>query len=164
MSWMAGVLRLARMRGVREGKVQTAHTEGTEHDARDGVERWQDYGFAAQPVAGEGLRLEVAGHTIVLRLDRTAERPQLAPLEVCVWHSEGHRVTLKAGGVVQVDCSRLVVNADTRVEINAPELHASTLITAPTIRAANSLQVAGTEVRGHDHGGVTTGASNTAPM
>lgn len=139
-AWLGAMLRRARLRGVREGQVQRARAEATELDAKDDCERFQDYGFAANPVDGQGLVLTVAGHTIVLRMDRLAERPQLAAHEVTVWHKDGHRVTLKAGQVVQVDCARLVVNASERVELNSPQ------VTTPT-----SLRVAGKELAGHTH-------------
>jgi len=140
VAWMAAMLRRARMRGLAEGRVQRVRAESTELDAKDDVERFQDYGFAANPVDGEGLVLTVAGHTIVLRLDKLSDRPRLQAYEVSVWHREGHRVTLKAGQVVQVDCARLVVNASERVELNTPQ------VTTPT-----SLRVAGKELAGHTH-------------
>lgn len=178
MNW-GSLLRRARLRTLAEGQVQTVRAEATENDARDDVERFQDYGFAANPVDGEGLVLNVCGHTIVIRMDRLAERPELAAHEVCVWHKEGHTVTLKAGRLVQVDCDDLVVNASSSVHIvtptmtvdasgevtmNTPELHASTLITAPAIEAATSLKAAGDEVVAHDHGAVSRGFVRTDPL
>lgn len=184
MGWMNDLVRRARMRNCQEGLVQTVRTEATELDARDDVERWQDYGFSAQPVDGQGLKIEVGGHTIVLRLDRLAERPTLAPYEVSVWHKEGHRVTLKAGRLVQVDCDDLVVNASSTVQINTttmtvtasdavhlntPDVTASGDMTVDGTAAANtvvavaSLQIDGKELRDHPHSGVTPGPANTGP-
>lgn len=150
MSWLGNLLRRARLRGLVEGKVQRVRAEALDDDAKDEVERWQDYGFSAQPVDGQGLVINAGGHTIVLRMDRIAERPALAAYEVTVWHKEGHKVTLKAGRLVQVDCDELVVNASTRVALNTPQ------VTMPT-----SLVLAGKELAGHRHGGVTIGGSNT---
>ena len=157
------LLRRARLRGLKEALVQRVRGEVNEADAKDDAERWQDYGFAAHPVEGEGLVMHVAGHTIVVRMDRTAERPALAPLEVCVWHSEGHKVTLKAGQVVQVDCAELVVNASTAVRLNTPLVAASTRVTTPVAQVANSLTIAGKELKDHRHGGVEPGAADTGP-
>lgn len=124
------LLRRARLRTLTEGKVQTARAESLENDAKDDVERWQDYGFSGHAVEGQGLVLNVGGHTIVLRMDRLAERPQLAPFEVSVWHKEGHRVTLRAGKLVEVDCDTLRINAAVKVEINTPlmEMNCDTLL------------------------------------
>lgn len=157
------LLRRARLRGLTEGPVQRARAEVNEVDAKDDAERWQDYGFAAQPVSGEGLVMHVAGHTIVLRMDRLAERPELAQHEVCVWHKDGHRVTLKAGRLVQVDCTELVVNASAAVRLNTPLVQVSTRLTVPTAQAATSLTIAGKELRDHVHGGVEPGAADTGP-
>lgn len=170
MGWWDNILRRARIRGVKEGSVQTARAEALENDAKDEAERWQDYGFACNPVDGQGLVINAGGHTIVLRMDRISERPQLGAYEVSVWHKEGHSVTLKAGKLVQVDCDTLVINAAVGVTLNTPEVAASGAITAalsvgaPVVAAATSLTVDGAEVGGHDHGGVADGTERTDPF
>lgn len=111
------MLRRARMRSLKEGQVQTVRTEATEADTKDGVERHQDYGFAGNPVEGQGLILHIDGHTIVVRKDRLAERPQLAAYEVSVWHKEGHKVTLKDGKLIEVECDDFVLKASKSVKI-----------------------------------------------
>lgn len=120
MGWISSMLRRARMRNLTEGLVQVVRAEATDDDAKDGVERWQDYGVASNPGDGQGLVLNIDGHTIVLRLDRLAERPQLAVYEVAVWHKEGHYVKLKAGKIVEVSCDQYLVNAAQKVVFNTP--------------------------------------------
>ncbi|MFP5474678.1 MAG: phage baseplate assembly protein [Gammaproteobacteria bacterium] len=105
------MLRRARLRGLVEGLVQKVRAEATENDGKDAVERFQDYGFAANPVDGQGLVLHWQGHTIVLRMDRLAERPQLAPHEVQVWHKEGHFIALRGGRLVECECDDFVLRA-----------------------------------------------------
>lgn len=177
--WLGDLLRRARIRGLVEGKVQRGRTEATEHDAKDDAERWQDYGFAAQPVEGQGLVLNVAGHTIVLRMDRIAERPQLAAYEVSIWHKEGHRVTLKAGKLVQVDCDELVINASVRTEINSPSVtvnaSSGVALNTPLVDASDDLVIGGTgtadidvvaagvSLVNHPHGGVRMGTDTSGP-
>lgn len=146
MSWFANLLRRARIRGLAEGKVQRARAEALEDDAKDEAERWQDYGFAANPVDGQGLVINAGGHTVVIRMDRIAERPQLAAYEVAVWHRDGGRITLKAGGVVQIECTELQVTASTGVTMDTP-----------------SLVVAGKELVDHLHSGVVSGGDNSGP-
>lgn len=163
MGWWDNILRRARIRGVKEGSVQTARAEALENDAKDEAERWQDYGFACNPVDGQGLVINAGGHTIVLRMDRISERPQLGAYEVSVWHKEGHSVTLKAGKLVQVDCDTLVINAAVGITLNTPEVHASAKVTASTIEAADSLTIMGKEMKEHVHGGVTAGAALSGP-
>jgi len=169
MSWWGDLLRRARIRSVKEGKVQTARTEATENDSKDDVERWQDYGFAGNPGDGQGLVINAGGHTIVLRLDRIAERPQLAAYEVAVWHKEGHMVRLKEGRVVEWDCDQFIVNASAGVIFNTPTVTASGEIVAelkmqaPTIDAATSLKVTGKEMSLHAHTGVQLGTGTSGP-
>lgn len=163
MGWLDNILRRARIRGVKEGSVQTARAEALENDAKDEAERWQDYGFACNPVDGQGLVINAGGHTIVLRMDRISERPQLGAYEVSVWHKEGHSVTLKAGKLVQVDCDTLVINAAVGITLNTPEVNASAKVTAPTIEAADSLKIVGKEMKDHVHSGVTAGAALSGP-
>lgn len=164
MAWWDGMLRRARMRGLQEGMVQRVRVESLEHDVRDDVERFQDYGFAANPVEGQGIKLEIGGHTVVIRMDRLAERPQLPAYEVAIWHKEGHMVRLRAGRLVQVDCDRLVINASASVAINSPSVALSGVLTAPTVAAADSLTVAGKEIKLHTHTGVTAGLGTSGPQ
>lgn len=148
MDWLTNLLRRARLRGLVDGRVQTARAESLEDQAHDDAERHQDYGFTAHPVDGQGLVLHVGGHTIVLRMDRIAERPQLQPFEVSVWHKEGHRVTLKAGRLVQVDCDHLVINAAQDVTINTATMtvnaSAQVDLQTPLVNASTDAHVGAT--------------------
>lgn len=166
----ANLMRWVRIRGLTEGKMQKGRVEGLPNDARDDAQRPQDYGFAANPVDGQGLKLEIGGHTVIIRMDRLAERPQLAAYEVAVWHKEGHMVRLRAGRIVQVDCDQYVVNASTSVSFNTPTVNASGNIAAAlkvqaaTMEAATSLKVAGKEMSGHAHGGIQRGSAISDPV
>jgi phage gp45-like len=151
-------LRWSRIRGLVEGVMQRGRVEVFDRQARDDAKRPQDYGFAANVVDGQGLVLEVGGHTVIMRMDRLAERPQLAAYEVCVWHKDGHKVTLKAGGVIQVDCTRYVVNASEAVVFNSPTVSGSGTVQAPTVSATTQLQVAGHDFANHGHDNVQNGS------
>jgi len=162
------MLRRVRLRGLTEGLVQTASLVGFDADARDRAERFQDYGFSGNPVDGEGLRFEVGGHTIILRMDRLAERPRLAPYEVCVWHKEGHRVTLRAGQVVDVQCRQLNIVATDGVSIQTPTLAlqgnqtTTGTATAQTVVGQADVKIGDASVKDHDHGNVANGPNRTA--
>lgn len=135
----------ARIRGLREGSVQRGRIEASDIDGKDDAERFQDYGFAANAVDGQGLALHIGGHTIIVRMDRLAERPKLAAYEVSVWHREGHHVTLRDGKIVDVGCSTLRVNATEAVELITPKvLH-------------NGVDIG----EMHAHGGVLRGTDNS---
>lgn len=174
-------LRRARMRSLKEGLVQSLRVEALENDAKDDAERFQDYGYAANPVDGQGLAITVGGHTIVLRLDRIAERPRLAAYEVSVWHKEGHSVTLRAGKLVEVSCDTLKINAAVKVEINTPLVAMSAKATVgDTLAVVNGVTGGGNatfaagrvsasgvtaggkalEAHTHPETGITTGVNN----
>lgn len=174
MAWM----RWVRVRGLMEGLFQKGREEGLPNEGRDGATRPQDYGFAGNPVGGEGLKLEIGGHTVIIRLDRTAERPQLAAYEVAVWHKEGHNVTLRAGKLVEVNCDTFRVNATVKAEFNTPLLAMSAKATVgDTLAVANGLTgggnatfaagrvsalgitAAGKALDGHTHPDLTSGGN-----
>lgn len=156
------LMRWVRVRGLTEGKMQKGRVEGLPNDARDDAQRPQDYGFAGNPVEGQGLKLEMGGHTVIIRLDRLAERPQLAAYEVALWHKDGHKVTLKAGGLVQVDCTSLVVNAAAGVTLNTPAVAVSGVLTVGgTVVAVGNVTGAGKSLAAHTHSGVQGGSGNT---
>lgn len=161
--------------------MQVARIEALENDVKDAVERWQDYGFACNAVEGQGLVIHAGGHTIILRMDRIAERPQLAAHEVSVWHKEGHNVTLRSGKVIEANCDTFKVNAAVKVELNTPTVAMSAKATVgDTLTVANGLTgggnatfatgrvsalgvtAAGKALDGHNHPDLTSGG-NTGP-
>ena len=93
--------------------------------ASDDAERFQDYGFASQPSEGEGLVIDAGGMVMVLRIDRLKERPKLSADEVSVWHKDGHKIHLKSGKKIEVDCDSFVVNASGGVQFNTPKVSAT---------------------------------------
>lgn len=165
MTWTS--LRRARVRGLKEGKVQSGRIEALGPEARDGVERHQDYGFAANPVDGEGLRIEAGGHTFILRVDRLASRPSLTAYEVCVWHDEGHWIILKAGGVIEANCTRFVINASAEVVFNTPTVTNSGdqvvvgTATAETVVGTTDVVFAGKSSVDHRHKDTEPGLGNS---
>jgi phage baseplate assembly protein V len=159
-------LRRARIRGLKEGQVQRGRSEATENDVKDDAERFQDYGLAANPVDGQGLVLTVDGHTIIVRMDRLAERPQLAAYEVAVWHKEGHKITLKEGKLIQVDCDTYRVNAAVKVEYNTPLVtnsgsmtNAGNMTAQGRVTGVAGVTAAGKALDGHTHPDITSGGN-----
>lgn len=161
------LVRRVRIRGLIEGLVQRASLAGFDADARDQAERFQDYGFAANPVDGEGLRIEVGGHTFILRMDRLADRPRLDAYEVSVWHKDGHHVTLRSGRIVDVECDQLNIKARVGMNIETPTLALQgNQVTSGTATAQVVVGVANVTANGisfvdHNHGGVQRGLSRT---
>jgi phage baseplate assembly protein V len=76
-------------------------------ETRDGIERFQEYGFTSVPEDGaEAAVLFVGGHRdhgIAVAVDDRRYRPTgLAGGEVCLYHKDGARVHFKADGSVEI--------------------------------------------------------------
>lgn len=154
---LMNVLRRAFMRGVTEGAVQEVSVNVFDTSARENVERWQDYGFAGNPGDGQGLVIEVGGHTVVLRLDRIDGRPQLKAAEVAVWHRDGHKVLLTDNGKVRIECTTFEVLAKDGVHIETPTLETSEMFLAKTAQITEGAQIADRDFLGHQHDNVERG-------
>lgn len=175
MSWagaLSDILRRARLRGLQEGQIQRARAEAFGDKAHDDAERFNDYGFKAHPVDGQGLILNVGGMTIVLRMDRLAESPELAPYEVALWHREGHMVRLMADRRIEVQgCTEVVVNATSKVTLNAPETEINGNLTvsgntsiAGNLNVTSGATINGRSFMGHTHGGVRSGGDTSGSV
>lgn len=144
--------------------VQTVSVKGYDNLDRHGIERNQDYGFAAAPPGGQGLVIEIDGHMFALRLDLINERPVLNTNEVCVWHKEGHKITLRDGKAIDVDCDeynintkRYKVNASESVKMDAPVVEASRELKSKTLEVTDSAKIKDIDFIGHGHDKIRAG-------
>lgn len=83
-------------------------------EVREGVERFQNYGFTSHPHPGaEAVALSVSGsrdHVLVVAVDDRRYRLQsLAQGEVAIYTDEGDKVVLKRGGTIEVTASTKVL-------------------------------------------------------
>ncbi len=133
-------------------KMQELQVSLLDGEVRDGVERFQNYGFTSYPKPGAEAVVVFAGgnrdHGLTVVVDdRRYRLKSLAEGEVAMFSDEGDSVVLKRGRVVEVTTSTLKVNATTKVELNAPviELNASTKVkmTTPVAEATGTVQAAG---------------------
>ncbi|MBU9260499.1 phage baseplate assembly protein [Burkholderia multivorans] len=162
------MLRRALMRGLKEGPVQEVAVQVFDTSGRENAERWQDYGFAGNPGDGQGLVIEVGGHTVVMRLDRIDSRPRLKVGEVAVWHKEGHKILLTDGGTVRVECTTYQVACDTYqvdaktgVDLNTPKVVASAALESKTADIKDGAMIAGRDFLRHNHDSVQRGGDNS---
>lgn len=82
---------------------------------------------------------------------------------MCVWHKDGHRVTLRNGRVVDVECDQLNIVASAGVSIQTPTLTLTgDQLTTGTSTVQTDVVVAGASVKNHDHGNVANGGGRTA--
>lgn len=129
-------------------------------EVRGDVERFQQYGMTSHPHPGaEAIAASVAGnrdHVVVLAVDDRRYRLMgLERGEVALYTDEGDTIVLKRGGVVEV-------TAGTKVRLVTPLVECSGDVTvAGTLTAAVDVLGGGVSLKGHRHGGVQPGSSQT---
>ena len=92
------LIRRAKITGFIGKLVQKCKAVVFDTQATEDCERWQDYGFAGNPVDAEGLIIDAGGMQIIIRADRIKDRPDLKEYEVAVWTKGGHFMKLDADG------------------------------------------------------------------
>jgi phage baseplate assembly protein V len=127
--------------------VQIAQVSGLDGEVREGVEVFRHYGFTSVPLGKlEGVIVCLGGsrdHGVLLGTeDRKNRLRGLEPGEVAVYHAEGHRIILKAGGEIEIHGTKLTINCP--VEI--PD---------------DDITIQGRAFMGHHHSGVQTGGGNS---
>lgn len=136
-------------RGVVSGMVEVAHPYGLISHAGGG---------AAEP---EAVVLAVGpDHLITLgAFDRTARPTDTAPGESGLYHREGHRIRLQAGGVVRIESgSRSITLSPSSATIDGDVIVLGNVQVDDVLVGPSS-----TSFLGHTHPGVTSGPSNTGP-
>ncbi len=99
-------------------------------ETKQNVEHIEPYGFtsAAHPGA-EAVTLFPGGdrsHGVVIVIaDRRYRLTGLQPGEVALYTDEGDSIVMRRGKTIEINTSRLVVNAAERVEFNTPQIIAS---------------------------------------
>jgi len=73
------------------------------------------------------------------------------------------KITIKTDGTISMETTANTEITSAKTIINN-DLEVTGTITAPTIEAATSLTISGSELKAHVHGGVTAGSANTAPL
>lgn len=106
-------------------KIQTLQLALLKREIREGVERFQNYGFTAKPhVGAEGVVVFVGGnrdHGLCIAVDDRRYRLKgLADGEVAIYTDEGDKIHLKRGNVIEVTTKTFRVNAQTKCEFNTP--------------------------------------------
>jgi phage baseplate assembly protein V len=135
------------------------------------VERFQEYGFETYPFTGaEVMTLFLNGnrdHGIAVCIHDRRYRPKdLVEGEACMYTDEdqktdGHRVHLKRGQIIEVDGKQVIVNAGTDVTVNAPLVTVNTA--EAIINATTQIQLNTPALTGGPSGaGIESDSSVTA--
>lgn len=151
---LARRIRLAAARAVLKGvsdggKLQTAQVALLEGEARDDVERFQNFGFTSVPVAGaEGVFISLNGSrdqgVLVAVDDRRSRLAGLQAGEAAMHNAERTAVVL--------------VKADGSIEVTAA---VAVTVTAPVVRVVGNLEVTGNIVAS---GSIADGAGTMDAM
>lgn len=148
-------------------KVQTMDIGLLADELRNGVERYQEYGFTSVPFPGmEAFVCFIGGErgnpVIVATGDRQFRINSLEPGEVCIYTDEGDKIMLKRGRKIEIETETLTVNAKDAV-INATNTEINTdlcAINAPLTKISGELQVSG-GITGGGGANMTGGITNT---
>lgn len=154
-------------------------------DETANVQRFQEYGFTSNPLAGaEAVMLCMAGvrsHGIVIATEDGRYRlKNLAPGEVALYTDEGDTIIFKrgkeiditSGGKVKVNAQDEVdvaapnvkITAPTKITADTPELHCTGKITAADIIESEvDVQSNGVSLVNHPTTGVTSGDEVSGP-
>lgn len=86
---------------------QNLQVQTLANETNDNVERFQNYGVSSVPPPGaEAIVVAVGGRRsglVALAVEDKKSRPKgLDPGDVCVYHSEGHTITLKQDGIIEI--------------------------------------------------------------
>lgn len=151
---LARRIRLAAARAVLNGvadggKLQTAQVALLEGEARDDVERFQNFGFTSVPLAGaEGVFISLNGSrdqgVLVAVDDRRSRLAGLQPGEAAMHNADRTAVVL--------------VKADGSIEVTAA---VAVTVTAPVVRVIGNLEVIGNIAA---TGSVSDGAGSVQSM
>ncbi|ELY4100554.1 phage baseplate assembly protein V [Cronobacter sakazakii] len=166
-------------------KCQAAGLKLIAGDTKENVEYIEPYGFTSTAHAGaEAVVLFPSGdrsHGVVISVsDRRYRLKGLRSGEVAVYTDEGDSIVLKRGRVTEITTSELVVNAESKISLNAPQLvvNASSGVsfTTPTITTSGDFSAAGevsdgvgtmsairTTYNGHKHTAQGKTAETTGP-
>lgn len=138
-------------------KLQTLQLRLTSGEMKDNVEHFEPYGFTSCPGPGaETLTGFLGGdrsHAVALvTTDRSVRLQGLKPGEVAIFTGEGVSLVLKNGRIAELTTGVFRVNADERIELNAPRVTASADFEAGgKVKAAEDVEVAGKSVLHHRH-------------
>lgn len=108
-----------------DSKIQTIQSTFLANETRDGIERFQQYGFTGVPLAGaEAIAVFLNGardNPIIICVDDKRYRLKgLAGGEVALYTDEGDSIILKRGNNIEINTQTLTVNAPAGMTVNAP--------------------------------------------
>jgi phage baseplate assembly protein V len=108
-------------------KRQLVQFEALKGEVKDGVERFQEYGFTSVPHAGSQVLFVCLGgnrdHPIVVSIDDPRHRKSgMQAGEVAIYTDEGDYILLKRGRTIEIETANQVVKASESARFETPTL------------------------------------------
>ncbi|MGP1305240.1 phage baseplate assembly protein V [Serratia sp. CY30114] len=130
---------------------QNLQVQSLADETNDNVERFQNYGLTTvPPVGSEAIVIAVGGRRsglVAIAVEDKKSRPKgLDPGDVCVYHSEGHTITLKKDGVIEVRGKTVNLVAEESCDIVSKLIN----VTGPT-NFSEDIKVKGKSILDHIH-------------
>lgn len=156
--------------------MQALQLEVLKGETRDGVERFQEYGFTSHPHPGaEAAVVFAAGdrsHGLIVAVDdRRYRMKNLQQGEVAVYTDEGDYIKLARGRVIEivagdkldVTAPEVVVKASTSVTLDTPTVHCTGDFSADgeVSDGVRSMSADRAIYNGHNHPGDSGGTTGT---
>jgi len=151
------------IRAVGDGSdLQTLRATFLADEAKDGMERVQEYGFTSVPLPGSDCVAVFVGgnraHGIVVATDNREHRPKDLGLgEVMIWDHHGNRVHLSEDGIRCFSESKVVVEAP------VIEVTGDVSITGD-VSVSGDLVAGGISLRDHIHDENDSGGPTEPPL
>lgn len=147
-----------------DGSFQKMQLSVFDGEVREGIEKMQHYGFSSRPKPGsDALIAFMSGnrdHGVVIATEDTRVRVKnLKDGEVVIYTDEGDSIFFKRGKIIKI-------TAQTKLEIDTPELTVTGKITAQGVIEGSEVQTAaGIKLGTHKHPYTDTpvGPSTTQP-
>lgn len=138
-------------------------------EGADDVERFQNYGHTSVPPEGsEAIVLGLGGARaglVAIAVEHKGYRPKgLEEGDSCLYHLEGHNLTLRKDGVAELTAKIVIISATEKLTIISPDteiqgpLHVTDEITSDADVKAGSISL-----KGHKHN-QSGGGQTSAPV
>ncbi|RLM27514.1 phage baseplate protein [Brenneria alni] len=142
---------------------QNLQVQSLADETNDNVERFQNYGMSSVPPAGsEAVVVAIGGRrsglVAIAVEDKTCRPKGLDPGDVCVYHGEGHTITLKQDGVIEIRGKKVNLIGAESCDIVSPLINVTGATTF-----SEDIQVAGKSFLDHIHKD-GDGANTTKPL
>lgn len=142
---------------------QNLQVQTLANETNDSVERFQNYGMSSVPPPGsEAIVVAVGGRrsgmVAIAVEDKTARPKGLDPGDVCVYHRDGHTITLKKDGIIEIRGKAVNLVAEESCDIVSKLIN----FTGPA-NFSEDIQVQGKSFLDHIHKD-GDGADTTKPL